>query len=192
MILSCQQIQSNQNSRLMIDPFDERHLKPNGYTLHLADELLVYEEIVLDCKRPNRVRRIDLPEEGLELRPFHLVLGRTKEKIFTDCFVPRLQTSPAVGRLGLAVHALPEPDGSGYCTLQLFALQAIRIYPGIPIVDVAFHTVSDDYDPKQVTESLHRSVEAQPSLLFTELCHHAFLEQSRPPMDETSLEDSKV
>ena len=46
---------------IIIDPFDEGLLNPNSYNLRLHDELLVYEEVVLDMRKPHRVRRISIP-----------------------------------------------------------------------------------------------------------------------------------
>ena len=56
MILTGQEIQRNLQQNIVIDPFDERNLNPNSYNLTLHDEILVYEEIVLDMKRLNRAR----------------------------------------------------------------------------------------------------------------------------------------
>ena len=51
MILSGHEIQSRLGSDIVIDPFDETNLNPNSYNLSLHNELLVYEEIILDMKR---------------------------------------------------------------------------------------------------------------------------------------------
>ena len=64
MILTGNEIKKNLGSNIMIEPYDESMLNPNSYDLRLHDELLVYEEIVLDMKRPNRFRRYTIPEEG--------------------------------------------------------------------------------------------------------------------------------
>ncbi len=67
MILSGSEIKARLGTDIRIDPFNEDQLNPNSYNLRLHDELLVYEEIVLDMKRPNRFRRILIPPEGLVL-----------------------------------------------------------------------------------------------------------------------------
>ena len=46
----------------IIEPFDESLLNPNSYNLRLHDELIVYEELILDMKRPNRFRRPSVPD----------------------------------------------------------------------------------------------------------------------------------
>ena len=36
---------------IVIDPFDEAQLNPNSYNLTLHDELMTYEEVVLDMRQ---------------------------------------------------------------------------------------------------------------------------------------------
>ncbi len=59
MILSGHEIREQLGANIVIDPFDEAQLNPNSYNLTLHDELMVYEEVVLDMRKANRVRRID-------------------------------------------------------------------------------------------------------------------------------------
>ena len=49
MLLSGQEIRRRQDKGLTIEPFSEDQLNPNSYNLALHDELLVYEEVVLDA-----------------------------------------------------------------------------------------------------------------------------------------------
>ena len=71
MILSGHEIRKQLGDNIHIDPFDDKRLNPNSYNLSLHDELLVYEEIVLDMRKSNRVARVRIPEEGLVLTPNH-------------------------------------------------------------------------------------------------------------------------
>ena len=80
MILSGNEIRRQLGTNIVIDPFDERQLNPNSYNLTLHDELLTYEELVLDMRKPSRVRRIRIPEEGLVLNPSQIYLARTVER----------------------------------------------------------------------------------------------------------------
>ncbi|MEY3031640.1 MAG: Deoxycytidine triphosphate deaminase, partial [Planctomycetota bacterium] len=83
MILSGNEIRQQLGGNIQIDPFDESRLNPNSYNLSLHDELLVYEEVVLDMRKSNRVARVQIPEEGLVLTPNQLYLGRTAERTET-------------------------------------------------------------------------------------------------------------
>ncbi len=59
MILSGQEIQRRLGGDIVIEGYDPARLNPNSYNLTLHDELMVYEEVVLDMAKPNRVRRAD-------------------------------------------------------------------------------------------------------------------------------------
>ena len=83
---------------IIIDPFDEANLNPNSYNLTLHNELMTYEEVVLDMAKPNRVRRITIPPEGLVLGPNQLYLGRTAERTETHELVPMIEGRSSVGR----------------------------------------------------------------------------------------------
>ena len=65
MILSGHKIRQQLGRNVFIDPFDESKLNPNSYNLSLHDELLVYEEVVLDMRKSNRVERVTIPPDGL-------------------------------------------------------------------------------------------------------------------------------
>ena len=58
MILSGEEIRTRLGSDVCISPFADEHCNPNSYDLTLHNELLVYEEVVLDIKEPNRFRRL--------------------------------------------------------------------------------------------------------------------------------------
>src|SRR5437868_11032049 len=104
MILSGHEIQSRLYSDIVIDPFDERNLNPNSYNLTLHHEVMTYEEVVLDMRKANRVRRLEIPPEGLVLNPNQLYLGRTIERTETHNLVPMIEGRSSIGRLGLFVH----------------------------------------------------------------------------------------
>ena len=73
MILSGEEIRRNLGKSIVIDPFDERNLNPNSYNLTLHDEVMVYEEVVLDMRQANRYRRTRIPETGLVLTPISFI-----------------------------------------------------------------------------------------------------------------------
>ena len=98
----------------------------------MHNELLVYEEKVLDMKKPNKTKRLIIPEEGLVLEPGRLYLGRTLEYTKTDKYVPMLEGRSSIGRLGLFIHVTAgfgDVGFSGYWTLEIFCIQPIRVYP---------------------------------------------------------------
>ncbi len=170
MILSGQQIRARLGEDILIDPFDESHLNPNSYNLTLHNELMVYEELVLDMAKDNRVRRIEIPKEGLTLSPNQLYLGRTIEKTTTHNLVPQIEGRSSVGRLGLFVHVTAgfgDVGFSGFWTLEMFAVQPIRIYPGVPICQIFYHEVTGEVI--EYASKYQHNRDIQPSKLHEEL-----------------------
>ena len=100
MVLSGHEIRRQLGKNIVIDPFDEARLNPNSYNLTLHDELMVYEEVVLDMRRANRVRRIAIPPEGPGAAPNQLYLGRTVERTETRNLVPMIEGRSSIGGWG--------------------------------------------------------------------------------------------
>ena len=149
MILSGKMIHEQMGDGIIIEPFDQARLNPNSYNLSLADELLVYEDGVLDMKKRNRTRPIVIPEDGYEMQPRKLYLGRTAEFTKTDNYVPMLEGRSSVGRLGLFVHVTAgfgDVGFAGYWTLEMFCIQPVRIYPNVEICQIYYHTLEGDFE----------------------------------------------
>lgn len=182
MILSGREIRNNINSNIIIEPFDEKHLNPNSYNLHLHDELIMYEEVVLDMKKNNRTRRITIPEEGLVLATNQLYLGRTMEYTESHGYVPMIEGRSSVGRLGMCVHVTAGVGDVGFCgywTLEIFALHPIRIYPGVAICQIFYQSVSEDHAP--YNNKYQHNSDIQPSMLYKELNgKHGAVSSERP------------
>lgn len=171
MILTGSEIQQRLGKEIVIEPFDEKLLNPNSYNLRLHDELLVYEEIVLDLKRPNRYRRYVIPPEGLVLQPNQLYLGRTVERTETHNLVPMLEGRSSIGRLGLFVHVTAgfgDVGFKGFWTLEMFAVHPIRVYPGVPICQIFYHQITGSYT-EYCSDKYQHNRDIQPSLLYKEL-----------------------
>ena len=171
MILSGNEIKQQLGRNILIDPFDESRLNPNSYNLSLHDELLVYEEVVLDMRKSNRVERIRIPEDGLVLTPNQLYLGRTVERTETHNHVPMIEGRSSIGRLGLFVHVTAGFGDVGFCgfwTLEMFAVQPVKIYPGVPICQIFFHQIVGDITEYSSDKYQHNR-DIQPSMLFREL-----------------------
>ena len=105
MILSGQQIESRIDDDIIIDPYNPNQLNSNSVNLTLHDELMTYEEVVLDMRKANRVRRIPIPQDGYVLKPNQLYLARTVERTETHNLVPMLEGRSSVARLGLFINA---------------------------------------------------------------------------------------
>ena len=171
MVLSGQEIKRLLGDQIVIDPFDESRLNPNSYNLTLHDELMVYEELVLDMRKANRVRRISIPPEGLVLRPNQLYLGRTFERTETHNLVPMIEGRSSIGRLGLFVHVTAGFGDVGFCgywTLEMFAVQPVHIYAGVAICQIFYHDIRGTFT-EYASDKYQNNRDIQPSLLFKEL-----------------------
>jgi dCTP deaminase len=171
MVLSGHEIRRQLGGNIIIDPFQESRLNPNSYNLTLHDELMVYEEVVLDMRKANRVRRMSIPREGLSLQPNRLYLGRTVERTETHNLVPMIEGRSSIGRLGLFVHVTAGFGDVGFCgywTLEMFAVQPVRIYAGVAICQIFYHDIHGDFTEYKSDKYQHNT-DIQPSLLFQEL-----------------------
>lgn len=168
MILSGQEIKKLMGSDLVIEPYEESQLNPNSYNLRLHHELLVYDNNILDMKKENKATLIQIPEEGLVLEKDKLYLGRTLEYTETHKHVPMLEGRSSIGRLGLFVHVTAGFGDVGFCgfwTLEMFCVQPIRIYAGVEICQVFYHSIEGNYDTYK-SGKYQKNKGVQPSLLF--------------------------
>lgn len=168
MILSGREIKNKIGKEIVIEPFSEKQLNPNSYNLKLHNELLVYEVDVLDMKKENKVKKIVIPEDGMVLEPGKLYLGRTVEYTATDNYVPMLEGRSSIGRLGLFIHVTAgfgDVGFKGFWTLEIFCVQPIKIYPGVEICQIYYHSVEGEYD-KYCSGKYQNNEGVQPSLLY--------------------------
>jgi dCTP deaminase len=169
MILSGKRIhQEIEKKNLVIEPFDTNRLGPNSYNLSLHQELGVYENATLDMKAPQPLRRLTIPAEGMVLEPHKLYLGRTEEYTETRGLVPMLEGRSSIGRLGLAVHitaGFGDVGFRGFWTLEIFALQPIRIYAGVEICQIFYHEISGQFEEYK-SKKYQDNRDIQPSLLY--------------------------
>ncbi|OOE13846.1 dCTP deaminase [Fictibacillus arsenicus] len=170
MILSGLEIKKNIGKDIVITPFDEKQLNPNSYNLRLGKELLLYEVEILDMKKKNKTKLITIPEEGLILQPGKLYLGRTLEYTETNNYIPTIEGRSSIGRLGLTIH-FSSPYGNigfkGYWTLEISCVQPIRIYEGVNICQIYYHTIKGDFENYSGLK-YQNNKGVQPSYLYKE------------------------
>ncbi|MDF2844165.1 MAG: deoxycytidine triphosphate deaminase [Herbinix sp.] len=168
MILSGKEILKQIGKSIIIEPFDEKRINPNSYNLSLANELLVYNNEILDMKKPNSTQKIIIPEEGLLLKPNTLYLGRTNEFTSTNRYVPMLEGRSSTGRLGLFIHitaGFGDIGFSGFWTLEIFCVQPIIIYPNVEICQIYYHDIDGEYD-LYTSGKYQNNTGIQPSLMY--------------------------
>lgn len=156
MVLTGRQIEKYVKEGIIsIDPFDPKQLNPNSYNIRLGNELLVYDNHVLNIKEDNPTHIVTIPEEGLRLEPGILYLGRTVEYTKT----PPISNTEALvvcidGRSSLARHGISCHIAAGYgdigfegtFTCELSCVQPVVIFPNILIGQLYYMTTLGETD----------------------------------------------
>lgn len=126
---------------ITIHPFDEASLNPNSYNYRLGRFLKLSPAGALDPVSPTDWPEVEIPDEGVILDPGRLYLGHTLERIGSRSFVTSLIGRSSLGRLGLFLQISADLGHQGAIhswTLELTAIQPIRIYAGMRIGQVSF------------------------------------------------------
>ena len=143
---------------IVIDPILDAQLQiqPASIDLRLSDTFIVYSLSDLACIDPRDpesvnkyTRRTRVPDgEPFILHPGEFALGSTLEwvKIPPD-LVARVEGRSSIGRIAVVVHATAgfiDPGFEGRITLELSNLGrvAVKLYPGMRISQLVFHTMS--------------------------------------------------
>ncbi|MGW6027411.1 dCTP deaminase [Streptomyces sp. NPDC055099] len=155
MILTGPEITSRvKDGDIRIEPFDSHLAQPNSYDFHLGDTIGYYTHHALDCARDNPFEQHPIPADGFMVYPHRIYLASTRERIGSDHCVPIIRARSSIARLGLFVHVtadLIDLGSFGQLTLQLHAVQPVRIKPGLRIGQVTFWETTGErvlYDGK--------------------------------------------
>lgn len=148
-----------------LEPFDPDRLNPNSYNCSIGDTLRVYDWMrmgsvgltpngsyvtCLDPKADNPTRTLKIPESGLVLIPGTLYLAATAEWTETFGLVPEIDGRSSSARLGIQTHAaagLGDVGFYGNFVLEITVAHPVKVYPGMQLVQIKYHTVSPDYVP---------------------------------------------
>lgn len=133
------------NGEIKIDPFDPRNLGSNSYDIHLSPYLAYYQATELDSRRDNHINYIEIPEEGLRLKPGRLYLASTLEYTETWNAVPFLEGKSSAGRLGIRIHATAGKGDVGFCnywTMEIDVVLPVWVYAGMPIGQLIYHRIA--------------------------------------------------
>jgi dCTP deaminase len=141
-----------------VEPIEdlELQLQPASIDLRLGSRFAVYRLPQLDCidTRDREATRdytetIDIAEgQAFVLHPGEFALGFTLERIRVPRdLVARVEGRSSVGRLAIVVHATAgfiDPGFEGQITLELSNLGrcAVKLYPGMRISQIVFHTLT--------------------------------------------------
>ncbi len=149
MILSDTEIQRAISSGVIeIDPFVPEHVNPVSVDLTLGDEVLFYVG-VLDVRKKPKTRELRIPPGGIMLQPGTGYLMHTVERVHTRKYVPVLDGKSFIGRLFMSVHetaGFGDPGFDGQYTLEVTVTHPLRVYAGMRIAQMRFHTIMGDVE----------------------------------------------
>ena len=142
MILTGKEIQKEvKKGRIIIDPFNIEDVETNSYDFHIDNTLYTYKKNILDPTEENPLEEIKIPPSGLILSPKKIYIGKTKEKIGSNYFVPIIKGRSSTGRLGIFVNITADLIDLGSiqrATLTIHVVQPVKIYPNTKIGQVTF------------------------------------------------------
>jgi dCTP deaminase len=147
---------------VLIDPLDDPDLQvqPASVDLRLASTFVTYRLPHVPCIDARDPRSVEdytetveiAPGEGFVLQPGEFALGSTFERVrIPPDLVARVEGRSSIGRLAVVVHATAgfiDPGFEGRITLELSNLGrcAVKLYPGMRISQVVFHTMMSPAD----------------------------------------------
>ncbi len=171
--------------KVVIDPYRPEHVNPASYDVTLGETVKVYENVVstyrdwkkvtgemlhpiggvLDMakEQPTRELKMD-PERGMVLMPGVGYLMHTKERVWTDSYVPVLDGKSSLGRLFVIVHATAgyiDPGFDGQVTHEVTVTHPVRVYPGVRIGQLRFHTLVGSLTSYADHNSAYKGVHAE-------------------------------
>ena len=168
MILSGLEIKKQLGKNIFIEPYDPSALNTNSYNVKLHNKLLRYTQPTLDMRQPNAYEEIEIPPEGYVLQPGELYLGRTLEHTKTLGYVPMIEGRSSIGRLGIFVHVTAgfgDIGFTGYWTLEILTVKPVRVYAGVEIAQLYYHTVQGEYESYS-SSKYQNNTSVQPSMLY--------------------------
>jgi len=140
MILTGKEIQNQVNAgNIVIEPFILDNLNPNSYNYCMGTHYK--EKYWSDSGVDQFSELMEIPHQGLILKPKRLYLSSTAEIIGSRRYVVSLMGRSSIGRLGLFVQLSADLGNLGEAhrwTLELTCIQPITVYPNMVLGQVSF------------------------------------------------------
>lgn len=118
-----------------------------------GSDLTPMRDRVFDVKTEPEVLEWTIDQErGWVLKPGVCYLMHTHERICTKKYVPILDGKSSIGRLFLKVHecaGFGDPGYDGQYTLEVTVQHPLRVYSGMRICQIRFHTIDGQVESYQ-------------------------------------------
>lgn len=153
------------NGNIQIENLKEDALdKPNSCTVSISDILYTFDYSIIDTREKNmymqevmtnklaRLKRIQIPKNGLLLEPRKVYLTKTSEKIKTKGYIPVLNGRNSLSLLGLSIElnsGYLEDNYDGEILLSIIATKPTIIYPNIEIGNLTFFKSQEERSSQQ-------------------------------------------
>ena len=164
-------INQYEKGNLFISNFNKEKVNPNSYNLTLSDEVVIYENEIIDVKKEPKTKKFKIDKEkGFMLLPNKLYLCRTNEYTSTDEFVPMLEGRSSLGRLGVSVHVTAGFGDIGFkgtWTLEVTVTQPTIIYPNMEICQI-YYLVANGNKGIKYRGKYKEQLEVEKSLICNE------------------------
>lgn len=150
--------------RIHIDDFDPERLEPNSYGFRLSDQLLWYDQEVLDCREPARTVPAAIGPDGFVFEPGRFYLGSTMEAMGSRHYAATLYARRSVSTLGVWIQFSAPLGHSGAVfpwTLEIAVAAPVRLFAGMVIGKLAFWAMHGR--PREYAGRYHGSRSVVPS-----------------------------
>jgi dCTP deaminase len=148
MILTGDEIRNEYKlGKIKISPFNNSQINPNSYDFRLGNIIKTYKNELLDPMVKQETNTVDISQQSITLFPNKIYLGHTYETMGSNFYVPIIRAKSSIARLGLFIHVTADLIDIGSYnewTLQLHAVQPIKIYAGMLIGQVTFWTIQGE------------------------------------------------
>ena len=169
------------NDEIQISDFNINQLNPNSYNLRIGKTISYYpvglndfeepffdpdkkyrcipdinicrrpEDTYLDSKKENYLKTVEIPEEGIILKPGILYLAHTEETTYAKDLIPCLSGRSSFARLGMEIHRTAGFGDVGVnlqWTLEITVVHPLKIYPYQEICQIYFEKPDGDTNIK--------------------------------------------
>lgn len=106
--------------------------------------------VPMDMSVEEKCVPMTIPADGMVLWPGIVYLGATVEYTETPKHAPKIDGRSSVGRLGMMIHVTAGFGDVNFCgdwTLELVVTYPLRVFPNVPVCQIAYSTVEGEHMP---------------------------------------------